>query len=64
MAEVVPTLQILGDVSKSAEVIWVLGGAGDIPDLMLCYDALTEKVGKWEWVEDTAANGHVQVLDQ
>lgn len=35
MTEMVATLQILGDVSKSAEVIWVLGSARDIPDLML-----------------------------
>ena len=36
MTEMVATLQILGDVSKSAEVIWVLGSARDISDLMFC----------------------------
>lgn len=31
----VAALQILGDVSESAEVIWILSSAGNVPDLML-----------------------------
>lgn len=35
MTEMMATLQILGDISKSAEVIWVLSSARNVPDLML-----------------------------
>lgn len=35
MTEMVATLQILGNISKSAEVIWVLSSARNVPDLML-----------------------------
>lgn len=47
MTEVVATLQILGNISKSAEVIWVLGGTRDVPDLMLRNYSLMEKGRKW-----------------
>lgn len=47
MTEVVAALQILGDVSKSAEVIWVLSSAWDVPDLMLCNYGLMDKDRKW-----------------
>lgn len=43
MTEVVATLQILGNISKSAEVIWVLGGTRDVPDLVLRNYSLMEK---------------------
>lgn len=42
MTEMVSALQILGDVCKRAEVVRVLGGAGDVPDLMLCNYGLME----------------------
>lgn len=41
MAEMVAALQILGDVSESAEVIWILSGARNVPDLVLRNDSLT-----------------------
>ena len=51
VTEVVATLQILGDVSKSAEVVRVLGGAGDVPDLVLRDDGLMERrKRKWRGV--------------
>lgn len=40
MAVVVTGLQVLGDVGKGAQVLWVLGCARDVPDLMLCNDVL------------------------
>lgn len=40
MAEMVAAFQILGDVSKCAEVIRVLSGAWNVPDLMLSHDGL------------------------
>lgn len=40
MAVVVAGLQVLGDVGKCAQVLWVLGCARDITDLMLCDDVL------------------------
>ena len=43
VTEVVSTLQILGNVSKSAEVIRILGGARNVPDLMLRHYSLMEK---------------------
>lgn len=43
VAVMVARLQVLGDVGKGAQVLWVLGRAGNIPDLMLCDDVLREK---------------------
>lgn len=39
----VATLQILGNVSKSAEVIWILSSTRNIPDLVLCHNSLTDR---------------------
>ena len=40
VAVVVAGLQVLGDVSKRAQVLWVLGCTGNVPDLVLCNDVL------------------------
>lgn len=40
MAVVVVGLQVLGDVGKCAQILWVLGRTRDVPDLMLSYDVL------------------------
>lgn len=50
MAEMVAAFQILGNISKCAEVIWVLSGAGNVPDLMLSHYSLVgqrEKNERW-----------------
>lgn len=47
MAIVVAGLQVLGDVGKGTEVLWVLGGTGNVPDLMLRDDILPGKEG-WD----------------
>lgn len=44
MAVVVAGLQVLGDVGKGTEVLRVLRGAGNVPDLMLGDDILPGKV--------------------
>lgn len=41
MAKMVATLQILGNVSKSAEVVWILSSTRNIPDLVLRHNGLT-----------------------
>lgn len=68
MTEMVAALQILGDVSKSAEVIWVLGSARDIPDLMFCdYGLMKEerdmdrKEVSTNWKPTTNGDGDNQV---
>lgn len=43
MAKMVATLQILGNVSKSAEVIWILSSTRNIPDLVLRHNSLTDR---------------------
>lgn len=43
MAVVVASLQVLGDVGKGAQVLWVLCRAGNVPDLMLSNDVLPGK---------------------
>lgn len=40
MAVVVVGLQVLGDVGKCAQVLWVLGCTRNISDLVLCDDVL------------------------
>lgn len=40
MAVVVVGLQVLGDVGKRAQILWVLGRARDVPDFMFCNDVL------------------------
>lgn len=44
MAVVVAGLQVLGDVGKGTQVLWVLSSAGDVPDLVLSNDILPGKV--------------------
>ena len=46
VAVVSVALQVLGDVSKGAEVVWVLGRTGDVPDLVLRDHALERKGSK------------------
>lgn len=43
MAKMVATLQILGNVSKSAEVIWILSSTRNVPDLVLRHNRLTDR---------------------
>ncbi|TNN47855.1 hypothetical protein EYF80_041949 [Liparis tanakae] len=45
VTEVVAAVQILGNVGEGAEVIRVLGGARDVPDLVLRDYRLMEKGG-------------------
>lgn len=40
VAVVVAGLQVLGDIGKRAQVLWVLGCTRDIPNLVLCNDVL------------------------
>lgn len=44
VAVVVAGLQVLGDVRKRAQVLWVLGRTRDVTDFMFCDDVLH----KWE----------------
>lgn len=47
MAIVVAGLQVLGDVGKGTEVLWVLGRTGNVPDLMLRDDVLPGESRVW-----------------
>lgn len=50
----VATLQILGNVSKSAEVIWILSSTRNIPDLVLRHYSLTNRnqmLSFGDWVD-------------
>lgn len=40
VAVVVTGLQVLGDVRKRAQVLWVLGRTRDVTDFMFCDDVL------------------------
>lgn len=40
VAVVVTGLQVLGDVRKRAQVLWVLGRARDVTDFVFCDDVL------------------------
>ena len=43
VAVMVASLQVLGDVGKGAQVLWVLSRAGNVPDLVLGDDVLRRK---------------------
>lgn len=47
VAIVVAGLQVLGDVGERAEVLWVLGRTGNVPDLMLGNDVLPKNSQAW-----------------
>lgn len=52
MTEMVATLQILGNISKCTEVIWVLSGARNVPDLVLSHNCLVERGRKMRTEKD------------
>lgn len=61
MTEMVATLQILGNISKSAEVIWVLSSARNVPDLMLRNYSLMDR-GRKEVLTDGGWENQLQSL--